>query len=307
MKRRFKVGLALGGGAARGLAHLGVLRVLERNAVPIDLVAGTCMGALIGAMYCATPRVEKIIERMNRFFTDPQFTESKIHYLKRSEEDVGFFESVSNVVRRGLIIGSSVARASFLDREDLFDLMRNFVDDRDIRGLQIPLCIIACDLMNSRQIVFSRGPIIDAVAASSAVAGAFPPIKVGDCECIDGGVVNMVPVSVARDMGADVVIAVNVSHEMLRPPEMRRGLEIYFRTQEITKQTLIALQVAEAEVVITPPVGAIHWADFTAAERIIEVGEETAKEALPQIRQALEEAGRFPLWRSLLGRTAGKR
>ncbi len=307
MKRRFQVGLALGGGAARGLAHLGVLSVLEREHVPIDLVAGTSMGALIGVMYCATPRVDKLIERMNRYFTDPAFTESKIHFLKRSEEDVGFLESVSNVVRRGLIIGSSVTRPSFLDREDLFEMLRAFVDDRDIRGLAIPMAVVACDLMNARQIVFTRGPVIDAVAASSAVPGAFPPIKVGDVECIDGGVVNMVPVSVVREMGADIVIASNVSHELLHPPEMRRGLEIYFRTQEITKQTLIALQLSDADAVITPSVGKIHWADFTAAQRIVELGEEAAKEALPRIRQALEEAGRGGFWRNLWGRKGGKR
>ena len=307
MKRRFKVGLALGGGAARGLAHLGVLRVLEREGVPVDLIAGTSMGALIGAMYCATPRVENIIEKMNHFFTAPEFTDSKLHYLKRSEEDLGFFESVTNAVRRGLIISSSVTRASFLDREDLFELLGHFVDDRDIRSLAIPLSIVVCDLVHSRPMVLARGPVIDAVAASSAVPGAFPPIKIGDTECIDGGVVNMVPVSVAREMGANVVIAVNVSHELLRPPEMRRALEIYFRTQEITKQILIGLQVADAEAVITPPVGKIHWADFTAAERIVELGEETAKEALPRIRQALDEARRFPLWRSLIGGSAGKK
>lgn len=294
MALKFKIGLALGGGAARGLAHLGVLRVLEREGIPIDLIAGTSMGSLVGAMYAGQPRIEKLIQRAQEFFGSPEFVNSKIHYLKRGEEEQGFFESVGSSIRRTWMLGSTVTRTAFLEAEDLYDLLRRFVDDRDIRSLQIPLAIIVCDLLAGEEVVLKRGPLIDAIAASSAVPGAFPPIKIGERECIDGGVVHMVPGSVARDMGADFVIAVNVSHELLKPPELKRALEIFFRTQEITKQTLINHQLNEADVVITPPVGEIHWADFTAAEKIIEIGQETAEKAMPEIRQAL---GKQKRWR----------
>lgn len=283
----------MGGGAARGLAHLGVLRVLEKASVPVDVMAGTSMGSLAGAMYAANPHIEKIIEKVETFFSDPEFAQSKIHRLKRGEEDVGFIETVSTTVRRGLMLSSTLTRPSFLERDDLYELLGKFIDDRDLRSLQIPLNIVACDISHGRQFVLSRGPTIDAVAASSAVPGAFPPIKIGDIDCIDGGVVNMVPVSVVREMGADLVIAINVSHELPKLPEFKRALEIYFRTQEITKRILIDLQVKQADVVITPPVGQIHWADFTAAKQIIEVGEKCATEALPQIKAALRKGKKW--------------
>lgn len=306
MKRRFKVGLALGGGAARGLAHLGVLRVLERENVPIDMIAGSSMGALAGALYAANPKIEKIILRAATFFTSPEFVDSKLHYLKRGEEEIGFFESVSNAVKRGLMISSAVTRLSFLEREDLYELLGHFVDDRDIRSLQIPLAIVACDLARGAEVVFRKGPIIDAIAASSAVPGAFPPVRIGGMDCIDGGVVNMVPVSAIRDMGADLVIAVNVSHDLPQPAEMKRALEVFFHTHEITKQVLINLQIADADIVLTPSVGHIHWADFTAAERIIQIGEDVAQQAMPQIRQALVKLTRRQVWPRFYRRAFGK-
>ncbi|HPM78761.1 MAG TPA: patatin-like phospholipase family protein [bacterium] len=300
-KKRKTVGLALGGGAARGLAHLGVLRVLEREQVPIDLISGTSMGSLVGALYAGNPRAEKLIAKAQKFYQSEEFAQSRIHGLKRNEEVQGFFDSFTQTVKRGLMIGSTVTRLGFLDREDLYSLLSNFIDDSDIRNLLIPLGIVVCDLLTGQEVVLRRGPIIDAVAASSAVPGAFPPIRIGEMECIDGGVVNMVPISVVREMGADVVIAVNVSHDLLKPPELKRALEIYFRTQDITKRLLIEKQLEAADVVITPQVGHIHWADFTAAETIIKLGEQAAEEALPRIRELFAEKPRRNPLRRLLG------
>lgn len=301
--RQFKVGLALGGGAARGLAHLGVLEVLEREGVPIDCMAGTSMGSLAGAMYAAQPRIEKIIKKTMQFYNSEEFNQSKIHNLMRGEEEeAGFFEAVGKRVRQGLVLGSQVTRLSYLEKEDLFDLLRPFVDDRDIRSLQIPLGIVVCDLRNGRELVLRKGPVIDAVAASSAVPGAFPPIRVNELECVDGGVVNMVPVSVARQMGADLVIAVNVTHAFMHPAELKRALLLFFLTQEITKQILIEKQLADADVVITPSVGQYHWADFRSADKVIAAGRQAAEDALPQIRLALSRAGK-PRWRRLFSRS----
>jgi NTE family protein len=180
-----------------------------------------------------------------------------------------------------------VTRISYLEKEDLYDLLRPFIDDRDLRGLHIPMAVVVCDLKNGCELVLRKGPAIDAVAASSAVPGAFPPIKIGEVECIDGGIVNMAPVSVVRQMGAEATIAVNVSHELLQPAELKRALELFFRASEITKRILIETQLREADVVITPNVGQYHWADFSVAEKIIDAGRQAAEAALPAIREVL--------------------
>jgi len=279
-------GLALGGGAARGLAHLGVLQVLEREKIPIDLIAGTSMGGLVGALYCAQPWIDRLIKKATAFYSGEDFKQSRLHRLKRGEEEeLGFFGAVGQKLRQGRLLSSQVTRLSFLDKEDLYNLLRPFVDDRDIRSLQIPLSIITCDLKTGREIVINKGSVIDAVAASSAVPGAFPPIPLNGVECIDGGTVNMVPIRVAREMGADLVIAVNVSHEMPKPAELKRALEIFFRTHEITKRTLIDLQLPEADVGFTPQGGQYHWADFSQADQIIDMGRQAAETALPEIRR----------------------
>ncbi len=298
------IGLALGGGAARGLAHLGVLQVLEREGIAINALAGTSMGALIGAVYAISPRSERLVEKVVKFYSSPEFTESRLHDLRRgAEEDLGFFDAVSKRLRKGIALGSQVTRISYLTRDDLYDLLKPFVDDRDLRSLHIPLGVVACDLAAGVQHVFRKGSMIDAIAASSAIPGAFPPIKVNDTEYIDGGIVNMVPVSVVREMGAKVVIAINVSHDAMHPAELKRALEVYFRTHEITKKALIDKQLREADVVITPQVGEHHWADFSAAEKIIAAGRQATEEALPAIRKAQRKA-RPSVWRRLFGGSA---
>jgi NTE family protein len=298
MAKNLKIGLALGGGAARGLAHLGVLEVLEREQVPVDFIAGSSMGSLVGAMYAAQPRVDKLVKKATQVYGSESFASSKIHYLRRGEEEEnsGLLDSVAKRLKQGLVLGSQVTRLSFLEKDDLYELLRPFVDDRDIRSLQIPLGVVVCDLQNSRELVVRKGPVIDAVAASSAVPGAFPPIRLGELECVDGGVVNMVPVSVVRQMGADLVIAVNVSHDSVHPAELKRALELFFRTHEITKRVLIDLQLREAEVVITPQVGQYHWADFTVADKIIAAGREAAEAALPAIHDLLRRT-RGTFWK----------
>jgi NTE family protein len=295
-----KIGLALGGGAARGLAHLGVLEVLEREGVPIQMIAGSSMGSLVGVMYATQPRVEKLIRKATQFFASEAFANSKIHNLNRGEEDPerGVWAAFGKRLRQGLVLGSQVTRLSYLEKEDLYEMLRAFVDDRDLRSLLIPMTVVVCDLVGGRELLLRKGSAIDAIAASSAVTGAFPPIKINDVECVDGGVVNMVPARVVREMGADAVIAVNVSHDYLEPPELKRALELFFRTHEITKRTLIDLQLREADVVITPNVGQYHWADFGAAEKIIAAGREAAEAALPDVRRVLERASRG-FWRSL--------
>jgi NTE family protein len=305
MSNRPTVGLALGGGAARGLAHLGVLEVLEREGLHIDMMAGTSMGSLFGAMYAAQPRIDKLVKKALQFYASPQFQNSRIHNLRRGAvEDLGFLDSVTQRVKTGLALSSQVTRISYLDRDDLYDLLKPFVDDRDIRSLSIPVGVVTCDITAGVEHVFRRGAVIDAVAASSAIPGAFPPITIGDHEYIDGGIVNMVPVSAVRAMGAQTVIAVNVSHDALQPADLKRALEVYFRTHEITKRLLIQQQLRDADVIITPLVGEHHWADFSAAERIIAAGREAAETALPAVRRALRKK-KPSLLKKMLGRGTG--
>jgi NTE family protein len=292
---RPKVALVLGGGAARGLAHLGVLQVLEHARIPIDLIVGTSMGALIGAMYAAKPQIDKIMTDVTAYLESDRFAESKVHSLRRgTDEDHSLLDQVTTYLKRAQMISSTVMRKAYLDDHDVREYLSNFVDDRDIKTLKIPFCAIATDVVTGQQAVIETGPVIDAVAASSAIPGAFPPVRIGHRTCIDGGIVNMVPVTVAIQKGADFVIAVNVSHELPEPRELKRALEIYFRAHEITKKNLIAHQLKFADVVMSPQVGNIHWADFSQPKQMIEAGHEVAEKALGGIYFKLQKMRRLP-------------
>ncbi len=290
-----RVGLALGGGAARGLAHLGVVEALRDAGIPVDVVAGTSMGALVGAMFARNADATAMLAEATRFLRSPEFRQARIHRLQReTPAEKSVLDAVSRYISRGRVLASTVTRPSVLDAEDLYELLGFFVDDRDIRSLRLPFLAVATDLRTGEEVILDRGPVIDAVAASSAVPGAFPPIVVGGRECVDGGVVNMVPVSVLRDMGLDYVIASNVSHELPVPADAMKALATHFRTHEITKRTLTRLQVRFADAVITPRVGQIHWADFTRSDEVIEAGRLAARDVLDTIRGDLKRLGRRP-------------
>ncbi len=291
-----KVGLALGGGAARGLAHLGLIEILEQNGVKADVVAGTSMGALVGSLYCISGEISGVMEEALSFLHSPEFKKAKIHRLIREadHEEISAFQTFSNLIQRGRVIASTVTRSSALDVDDLYELLGFFVDDRDIAGLKVPFRAVATDLAAGEPIVLDKGPVIDAVAASSAVPGAFPPIRIGDRLCVDGGITNMVPVSEACRMGADYVIAVNVIHDLPAPADSMKALEIYFRAHQITKLSLTDHQMRFADVILSPDVGKFHWADFSKFEECIEAGRDVARRHVERITADIKRLRRTP-------------
>ncbi len=292
---KLKIALVLGGGAARGLAHLGILDVFDKAGIKFDMIVGTSMGALIGAMYIMDGKASKVLPKVKDYLNSDEFSESKIHALRRSEEeDLGFFDQFSKYMKRAQVMSSTVTRRSYFDQEEVREFFSHFVDDRDIRSLDIPLYIMATDILTGEQVVIDSGPVLNAVAASSAIPGAFPPVQIGERLLVDGGMVNMVPATIALQKGADFIIAVNVSHELPKPSELKRALRIYFRAHEITKQVLIKHQLKFADVVLTPKVGDTHWADFTKGRELIDAGAEVAKEKLPAIFALLKKLKRKP-------------
>ena len=292
---KIKVALVLGGGAARGLAHLGVLEVLEKAGITIDMVVGTSMGALIGAMYIVEGKTENILLNVKSYLSSKEFAESGIHALRQGEQtDLGLLDQFSKYMKRAQVMSSTVTRRSYFDEYEVREFFSHFIDDRDIRSLPIPFYVVTTDLLTGKQVVIDSGPVMSAVAASSAIPGAFPPVKIGERLLIDGGMVNMVPATVALQKRADFIIAVNVSHELPKPSELKRALRIYFRAHEITKNTLIEHQIKFADIVITPKVGNAHWADFTKVDEMIQTGTDAANEKLPAIFALLKKLKRRP-------------
>lgn len=249
---KIRIGLALGGGAAKGFAHIGVIKMLEANGIKAEFVAGTSAGSVVGAMYAGG--MDAFSMQQQAFVLD----ESNIR-------DISLFSG-------GLIKGLK-----------LQDYVNAMVNNKPIEALRKPFAVVATQLETGQRTVFTRGNTGQAVRASSSVPGVFEPVKIGKFNYVDGGIVSPVPVDAAKQLGADLVIAVDISSKASgKAPDGMLG--IVNQSIMIMGQKLGEQELARADVVIRPRVNAIGPAEFEQKNQAILEGEKAALAALPQIR-----------------------
>ena len=251
-----RIGLALGGGAARGFAHIGVIQVLEENGIKPDLVAGTSAGSLVAALYASGK------------------SGAELAALADSMDESAFTDW--SFPGRGLIRGEGLAK-----------YVRDHTGGLRIEQMRVPLGIVATDLDNGEAILFQRGDPGVAVRASSAVPAVFQPVRIGLREYVDGGLVAPVPVRFAREMGAEFVIAVNISSH---PDTQAAGssVEVMLQTFNIMGQSISRQELKEADVVIQPSLGAMKGSDFGSRNIAILAGEQAAAAVMAELKQKLK-------------------
>ncbi|MBI1822871.1 MAG: patatin-like phospholipase family protein [Nitrospirae bacterium] len=288
-KKSFKIGVVLGGGGTRGFAHLGVLKVLEDEKIPIDLVCGTSFGSLVGGLYATEPDANLIKEKIIRFLKSPVFKHARLEFLKENFTQVkksSFFDQMKSYFKRGLFYGISLNRGFFISAGELQRTLNGLIEDIKIEDTKIPFFCVAADILSGMEIVLSTGPMREAVAASCAIPGIFPPVKIGNMQLIDGGWVNRVPIEPALRNGATFTIAIEASNN-LEPSELKRGIEIVLRSSDMTRNVLSEIQLRQADVVIRPDVGHIHWAEFNRGAECYKAGEEAAKKMIDSIKREI--------------------
>jgi NTE family protein len=288
-----KICLALGGGAARGLAHLGVLKVFEDAKVPIDMIAGTSLGALIGGLYALQPDAEYWIGRMEQYLRSFRSRKTRLEFIRRLEQpdarNHGFLSDMANLVRKGYFWGMTATKPAFISEKEYEEFIYPLIPDRTIEETKIQFGCVATDIRNGKRVVYRSGPLRRAISASCALPGIFPPVVDGDMLLVDGGWVERVPVRCSKEMGADIVIAVDVSSEIGRF-EDKFGLDVVMRADAVTRVYLNQLLIREADVVIHPAVGAVHWADFSNPRELFRQGETAALEKLVSVRTLIYRA-----------------
>jgi NTE family protein len=255
-----RLGLALGGGAGRGFAHIGVIQALEEAGIRPDLVTGTSAGSLVAALY-AHGRNGAELANLALTMDEGAIT------------DWGF-------PSRGLIRGEALAR-----------YVREQTGGALIENAKLPLGIVATDLDSGAGVLFQRGDTGVAVRASSSVPAVFQPVKIGDREYVDGGLVSPVPVRYARQMGAEMVIAVDISS----PPDgapTGDSLRLLLQTFAIMGRSINRFELREADVVVRPPLVGVSSADFTSRVRAIRSGREAAAALVPEIKAKLAALAR---------------
>ncbi len=287
---KIRVGLALGGGAARGLAHLGVLKVLEEEGIAIGAIAGTSMGALVGGMYALEPDAKVVRDKILGVLFSKDFLRVKVEYMKalREVKESSFFRTFTSYVRRTVFHNVVLNRQSFLPSDRYARYLSAFVGDRIIEETLIPFAAVATDIRLGDEVVITRGAMKTAIGASCAIPGILPPVTMNGLLLIDGGWVDQVPVGPVSALGADVVIAVEIGAESEDTDGLlRNGLEMVLRANAITRTALCRLQLSRADFVIRPATESIVWADFKRAEEAIAHGEAAARAAMPVIRATL--------------------
>ena len=283
-----KIGMALGSGGARGLAHCGVLRVLHDEGLKPVAVAGTSMGSIVGALYAETLDPEEVARRLAVYAGNPEFRASWEPFVEDDErqEDSSFLREWRRSLHRTILTFKTYTSPAQQSAERLMGPLRQLFRREAIEDLEIPFAAIAVDLVSGEPIVFRSGPVAEAVYASSAIPGVFPPLPYGKGQLIDGGGSYRVPVRDCRELGAEFVIAVDIpSFSDQEAPD--RGIEILMRSDAIARNRLHSFVIRQADFVIRPEVGRFHWANFGAEAEIRKEGEAAARAALPDLLKAM--------------------
>jgi NTE family protein len=262
-----RVALVLGGGAARGFAHIGVIRALEQEKIPVDLVVGTSVGSLIGSIYAS---------RRNSF-------ELEWTAFSLEKDDIFDYGLMGAFTGMGVVKG---------DKLEAF--VRAKVPQPDIENLKLPFAAVATDLNRGERVVLDHGSVARAVHASSAIPGVFEPVQYEGKLLVDGGVMENIPISVAREKGADIVIAVDIS-ENVTNFNITNLVDVTLQAVNIMFDQNVKRQIKDADVVIAPAVGDVGMMDFTQKKRCMQAGQDAAEKAIPEIRQKIEEWGRRKL------------
>ena len=283
-KKRPKIGLVLSGGGARGAAHVGVIKVLEELRIPIDYIAGTSMGALVGAAYASGTSTRELEERLatadwNDLLSDtsPRADRS---FLRKEEDQARLLKLEVGVKDGGLRLPPGAISGQKLDI--LFSLVtRNSAGEVVFDNLPIPFRAVATDAETGRMVVFDRGRLIDAMRASMSVPGAIAPYQIGDSIFLDGGLTRNLPVDIVRQMGADIVIAVNIGSPLLKRNELQSifGVSVQMLnilTEQNVRVSLESLQ--KADILISPPLNTIGPTDFELVDDAITIGAATTRD-----------------------------
>ena len=257
-KRPPKVGLALGGGAARGFAHVGVIQVLEESGLRPDLVVGTSAGSLVAALYASGRNA------------------AQMQQAAETMEEAAFTDWTLPIFSRGMLRGEALSR--YVNQQ---------VGSKLIEQMPLPLGIVATDLNSGQGVLFQRGDTGTAVRASSAVPAVFVPVKINGREYVDGGLVSPVPVRFARKMGAEVVIAVDISSAPEGNPSSDT-LQILLQTFAIMGKSINSYELKEADVVVRPALAGVSGADFTVRRKSIDAGRAAMQSMLPALKAAMD-------------------
>lgn len=298
MKNFPKIALALGGGGARGCAHIGVLKSLAREGIPVDMIAGTSIGAVVGAIYAKTGDVAAVEKRFVEFLKSEEFKRSGLDLFKRKEPVENFFGQVASIIKKRIVVNLAQSKTSLVGGKRLERAMKFLIPEGRLENTKIPFYAVASNIMNGKQVVFETGEMRDAVTASASIPGFVPPYPLNGSLLVDGSVVCPVPVEPLRERGADFVIAVDVGQDFNEHASLENVVDVIFQTNHMTARHYNLHLLKQADAVVRPNVGLVHWSEFKLLHYMIEEGERVTQQTIPEIREAIGKKSRS--WKEIL-------
>jgi len=287
MKKIRKIGLALGGGGARGLAHIGGMKVLEKEKITPDVIAGTSIGAIVGGAFASGMKIEEMEEKAELFLASDLYQSSELKAMGDAESgaEQRLSKRIQSYFRTKIRLAHALYRPSILQIDEMQEFVNFFIPDIQIEETIIPFRAVATDLKSGECVVLKKGSLRRSILASSAVPGALPPVEINGMQLSDGGIVCTVPVQHLLEEDIQEVIAIAVDRDIALCSELQTAVDIYVRAGEIQGFHLEKYKLENADIVIRPQTGDIHWTDFSRAKELISLGEVAAKSHLTEIQR----------------------
>lgn len=296
--------IALGGGGARGLAHLGVLEVLEETGVGLDRIVGVSIGGIIGAAYAFDPDIERTRTKVVDYVMGEEFQAHQRALMgasrKQREDDVsteskgagvGWFNQVRDYLRANRLFNRVITKKSILASQLLEDVAANLLPDADIADAAIPLTIVAVDLRSGHRVVLEKGSLRKAVRGSASLPGIFPPVELDGMLLADIGIFSPLPTQICRYYSPGLLIAADVSPQIQPIPDCDTALGVMMRMEEIAGTVFREHVLSLADVVIHPEVGSLPWSDFTQSPAMVDRGRVAAREIRDAVLAQLGSRG----------------
>ncbi|TWT89210.1 patatin-like phospholipase family protein [Neorhodopirellula pilleata] len=280
--------VALGGGGARGLAHLGAMQAIGESGVQIERIVGVSMGSLVGAMCALDPDIQQVQARALQLLHSPIFQSKQKHLCgvappdddEHSGSTFSWYSRLKKVLDAHRRITKAVRGSSLISDAPLRESIEHLLPDVDIADVPNPLSIVAVDLLSGGRVVLESGSLRKAVLASTAIPGIFPPVPWDDMLLCDIGVIESIPTVIAQSYASDLTIAVDVGQDPMRIQRCDTALDVMMRLDDICERMMRRHVIEVADIVIRPEVGNIAWFDFSSSETVIELGRSAAKRTL---------------------------
>ena len=271
MYKSLKIGVALGGGGARGACHIGVLKSLERRGIIPDIISGTSAGSMIGAMYASHASADIVEEKYTEHVNGEDFKDLGFRYIPNNEKDDSVFSQVFKQIKNQYILMVSSTRKSLVKNERLAKAANNLFESNQFDDLKIPLIVTATDLISGKPMLYKAGNVVDAVVKSSSIPGFVEPTYIDNRMLLDGGIVFPTPVPPLVGE-CDFIIAVNISKSFNTSEEPDNIFEITNRARDISTLHLNSYLLKQSDFVISPEHKDVHWSAFDRTEEFIENG-----------------------------------